>query len=119
MPPQETGKQRAARIPLDYYKHSDCLGKWKTRLGWLALIVPLAWLGTNFALSNQQDFYSSRGPVSAVHQTWDASCSTCHVNFTPISNHSFALADSGGRRGEFQAMPNLPRRPGSFRHAAR
>ena len=25
MPAQETGKQRASRIPLDYYKHADGL----------------------------------------------------------------------------------------------
>ena len=42
MPPQVTGKTRAARIPLDYYKHPDILHTWQGRLGWIALIVPLA-----------------------------------------------------------------------------
>jgi predicted CXXCH cytochrome family protein len=90
MPAQETGKQRATRIPLDYYKHSDALERWKVRLGGLALVVTLAWIGTHFALSEQRDFHASRGTVAAVHQTWNAECSACHVNFTPVSSHSWS-----------------------------
>lgn len=90
MPPQETGKQRAARIPLDYYKHSDPLERWKLRLGGLALVATLAWVGVQSVLSEQRDFQASRGAVAAVHQTWDSQCSACHVDFTPISSHSWA-----------------------------
>lgn len=90
MPAQETGKQRAARIPLDYYKHADGLERWKLRLGGLALVATLAWAGTYFALSEQRDFHASRGHVAAVHQSWNAECSACHVDFTPISSYSWA-----------------------------
>ncbi len=91
MPPPVTGKQRAARIPLDYYKKSDLLGRWKTVLGWAALLAPSLWLGVGFGMSGQGDFHASRGPVSSVHQIWDASCSTCHTNFTPISSNAFQV----------------------------
>jgi hypothetical protein len=90
MPPQETGKQRAARIPLDYYKHADVLESWKLRLGGLAMIVTLTWVGLHFALSEQPHFHASRGSVASVHQAWDAQCSACHADFTPISSHSWA-----------------------------
>src|SRR5437879_713801 len=86
-----TGKQRAARIPLDYYKKSDVLGKWKCWLGWAALIVPMLCFGVSFGMGEQGDFHASRGPVSSVHQNWDASCSTCHTTFTPISSNSFRI----------------------------
>ena len=32
--PITEGKQRASRIPLDYYKHPDPLVRWKRRLTW-------------------------------------------------------------------------------------
>ena len=40
--------------------------------------------------SGQPDFHATRGPVAAVHQTWESNCQACHVDFTPISSHSWA-----------------------------
>lgn len=99
MPPQVTGKQRAARIPLNYYHTPDSLRIWQGRLGWLALALSLGWLGASLVCADhreQLDFYASRAPVAGVHQNWDASCSTCHTSFTPISSNSLGLfwADS-------------------------
>ncbi len=113
MPPQETGKQKAARIPLDYYKKRDVLHTMQARLGWLALIVPLLWVGVGLVWGDQRDFSSSRGPVAAVHQTWDANCSACHVSFTPISSNSFRVplimgeaTDSSAKCQTCHAGPN-------------
>jgi len=90
MAPQETGKQRAARIPLDYYKHADLLESWKLRLTGIVLLISLGWAGIHFALGGQRHFQASRGPVAGVHQVWDAQCNACHVGFTPISSNSWA-----------------------------
>lgn len=88
-PPQETGKQRAARIPLDYYKRTDGLERWKVRLTGIALLITLGWLGASWAISGQDDFQSSRGPLASVHQNWDNQCQACHEPFTSISSHSW------------------------------
>ena len=87
--PQETGKQRAARIPLDYYKHGDTIERWKLHLAGVAVLATLAWMGASWALSGQDDFQSSRGPVASVHQNWDTQCQACHEPFTSISSHSW------------------------------
>jgi hypothetical protein len=88
-PPHETGKQRAARIPLDYYKRTDGLERWKVRLAGVALLVTLGWLGASWAISGQDDFQSSRGPLASVHQSFDNQCQACHEPFTSISSHSW------------------------------
>src|SRR5260370_10334336 len=90
MPPHDAGKERSSRIPLDCHTPSDSLARWKERLGAAAFFVSMAWLGASLVLSDQRDFYASRGPVASVHQIWDAQCSACHESFTPISSHSWA-----------------------------
>lgn len=85
MPPQETGKQRAARIPLDYYKKPDRLGRWKRGLGVLALLLAVGWPLAALVRGHRAELDYSRGPVAAVHATWDANCNACHVPFSPIS----------------------------------
>ncbi|MBI3411763.1 MAG: hypothetical protein HY040_25815 [Planctomycetes bacterium] len=93
MAQRESGKQRATRIPLDYFKAANPLEKWKGLLGWAALLIPAAWLGASYVLSlargQEPDLHASRGPVAAVHQAWNAQCSACHVPFQAISSHSF------------------------------
>src|SRR4051794_32219818 len=85
MPPQETGKQRAGRIPLDYFRTPDRLGKWKRWLGVLALLAAVAWPASAFLRGDRAELDYSRGPVAAVHATWDANCNACHVPFQAIS----------------------------------
>jgi hypothetical protein len=90
MPPPVTGKQRAARIPLDYYKHPTFLN-WGR--GWwaflIAVLVPVAWIGSGYLMSGQGQTYYSRGPVTAVHATWDHDCMACHTAFTPLSGDAY------------------------------
>ena len=39
----ETGKKRAVRIPLDYYKKPDLLASWRLVLSAAALLVAAGW----------------------------------------------------------------------------
>ncbi len=82
-----TGKQRAARISLDYYKQPDALHRVKL---WLTCIVVAAallwWLGTSFLRGDGGRLLYSRGPVANVHAAWDSQCWACHENFKPIND---------------------------------
>ena len=90
MPPQ-TGRQRAARIPLDYYKRPTLLD-WGR--GWLALgiaaLVALGWWATGWLWAGQGQAYYSRGPLTAVHASWDSDCAACHTPFTPVGGEAWA-----------------------------
>src|SRR5947209_10416723 len=87
---QETGKQRATRIPLDYFKYPNGLEKWRHWLSLLALIVVLGgWLGWGLVRSDQVQATYSRGPVAAVHAAWDHNCAVCHVNFQRMSRENW------------------------------
>jgi nitrate/TMAO reductase-like tetraheme cytochrome c subunit len=89
MAQQETGKQRASRIPLDYYKRPDRLATWKSRLTILALALVVLYLAGGWALGTQGEQRFSHGPVASVHQAWENRCETCHVPFQPIKQDSF------------------------------
>ncbi|MBI3822746.1 MAG: hypothetical protein HY289_08700, partial [Planctomycetes bacterium] len=60
------------RTPLDCHRHADLLARWKERLGGGALLLCVGWLATNLVLSEEGDLYSSRGPVTSVHRSWEA-----------------------------------------------
>jgi hypothetical protein len=91
MPPPETGRQRAARIPLDYYNHPNPLDLGR---GWWALgiaaLLALGGVATGWLASGHGQSYYSRGPVAAVHATWEDNCMACHTPFTPISGEAWA-----------------------------
>jgi hypothetical protein len=90
MPPlKETGKQRAIRIPLDYYKRPHFMERWKRWAAIIAFVTTLAWLGTSLLRSDQNRLSYSRGPVAGVHAAWDAQCDACHVPFQPITNEAW------------------------------
>jgi hypothetical protein len=78
-------RQRAVRIPLDYFKQADALTRWKLGLTALALLVALGWWTTGLATSAGGRLRYSRGPVEAVHATWEANCDACHAPFSPIN----------------------------------
>ena len=85
MAPKITGKQRAVRIPLDYYKHRDPLTRWKLALALLAPALALGWwFGGDAWSRGQAGLRASHGPVAAVHATWEQQCEACHVPFAPI-----------------------------------
>src|SRR5262245_61139105 len=41
----ETGKQRASKIPLDYFRHSSPLDRWRLWLAIIALAATVGWIG--------------------------------------------------------------------------
>jgi hypothetical protein len=90
-PPPETGRQRASRIPLDYYKKRNPLERTKLVLAILALLGSGLWLGYLFAQGDRGRMAYSRGPVASVHAAWDNKCEACHVNFSPMSKHNTLL----------------------------
>jgi hypothetical protein len=88
-----TGKQRAVRIPLDYYKHLDALTRWKLALAFLASVLALGWWFGGDAWSHGQTALRvSHGPVAAVHATWEQRCEVCHVPFQPIGSETWPVA---------------------------
>src|SRR5438128_807872 len=82
--PHETGKQRAARIPLDYYKRPDDLVRRKLRLTLIMFLLSTACLAGGLLFSNHGQQLYSRGPVAAVHATWEENCDACHSPFHPL-----------------------------------
>lgn len=93
---QETGKLRAARIPLDYYKKPNRLERWKGRFLALGVLAALLWWGASSLLrSDQGRSLYDRGPVAAVHATWEDKCDACHESFRPISTEALARSFAG------------------------
>jgi Cytochrome c7 and related cytochrome c len=90
MPPHETGKQRAAKVPLDYYKRPDALEKWKLWLTAAAAAVTVGWLIVGLFRSDAGESRYSRGPVANVHAVWEDNCNACHAPFTPISGNAWS-----------------------------
>ena len=97
MPSKQTGKQRAAPIPLDYFKTRDPLSKAKVNLTLLALVAAVVWWGIGLrptrshplAESEWSRMRYSHGPVAEVHATWDSRCEACHLDFKPINADSW------------------------------
>jgi hypothetical protein len=79
-----TGKQRASRIPLDYYKHPDKLVRWKHWLTWGAAILTVLWIASVFlagekSILGQRRF--SHGTVAVAHKPIEHDCAACHPGF--------------------------------------
>jgi predicted CXXCH cytochrome family protein len=81
---RETGKQRAARIPLDYFKHPDRLVRTKYQLTFLAIFAAVAFWAIGWLLGDRGRVQYSHGPVNVVHAAWETNCEACHVPFEPI-----------------------------------
>jgi hypothetical protein len=92
---QQTGKQRAARIPLDYYKRPNWLERWKGWLALLALVVTAGWVAAGFFQRGGGTARYSRGPVAAVHAAWNDRCEACHADFSPVSSRGVGVAFHG------------------------
>lgn len=88
MPPRETGKERASRIQLDYYKHPDRLLRVKLWLTLAALVPALLWLVGGLVYSRQAQALYSRGPVAAAHAAWEDKCEVCHTAYQPLSSEN-------------------------------
>jgi hypothetical protein len=75
---QQTGKQRALRIPLDYFRQPEPFGRWKGRLALLAFLVSAGWCAASYFGWKRGSLDYSRGPVASVHATWENDCEACH-----------------------------------------
>lgn len=92
-----SGKQRASRIPLDYFKKHDAILRWKLGLSALALLIALGWWATGFSFGGSGlvgdtatgRMRYSHGPVSRVHAMWETKCEACHVAFAPIGQDAW------------------------------
>ena len=108
-----SGKQRAARIPLDYFMKPDRLTKAKLSLSFLALVAAVGWWASGlrpsrsnlFAESDSARMRYSHGPVAEVHAPWDARCEACHADFRPIGEDAWTTKvglDSRAAEGKCQ-----------------
>jgi hypothetical protein len=88
-PPLKTGKQRATRIPLDYYRHRDRLESWKRWLTGGAFLLVLGWVLSGLVWTDQGRLRYSRGPLATVHATWETKCDACHVAYEPMSGENW------------------------------
>lgn len=86
---RETGRQRAMRIPLDYYKRPGPLERGKKVLAWTAIVAGLLFGAFTLFAGDRGNKMVSRGQVHAVHAAWDQNCEACHVPFSPITKQNF------------------------------
>lgn len=82
----ETGKQRAARIPLDYFKRSDRIQRWKVWLTAAAAALVLIWWASTWVRGERGRSVHSPGQLAMVHATWETECQACHVPFQPLAS---------------------------------
>ena len=81
--PGETAKQRARRIPLDYYRQLTGLdaAKWLlTTLASLAAGGYVLWTISGWLIGRPEATRQfSPGPVASAHALWESDCAACHV----------------------------------------
>src|SRR6266567_3552260 len=98
MPPI-TGKQRASRIPLDYYKHPDRLVRWKRWLTWGAGILTVLWVASLIPAGERSLLGPSRfshGGLATAHKPIESDCAACHRNFAFVASRD----DAGHFKGD-------------------
>jgi hypothetical protein len=79
-----TGKDKAARVPLDYFR---TVGKRKVAVALIALLVTAAALGASLASGYWRDL-ASPGKVHSVHIAWEHDCSACHTPGQPTGSRN-------------------------------
>jgi hypothetical protein len=93
--PADPGQTRPARIPLDYFKQTDGVRRWKLILTAVAVAATVVWLLSGLLQSDGGRLRYSRGPVASVHAMWDSQCDACHSSFQPIQSDTWASAIVG------------------------
>ena len=75
---KDDGKARASRIPLDYYKTGDAIGRGKVALSGLAVLAAVGWWATGFSLGGSRGLVdqSDRGRLRSYQ------CNACCKPFT-------------------------------------
>jgi len=97
---QESGKQRATRIQLDYYKKSTYLDRTKSTFALICLLGAVGWMALVYAQGEKGQAAFSRGQVTKFHASWNDNCTVCHVDFEPISKNSFTMKWQGHEAGK-------------------
>lgn len=107
---QDSARERAQGIRLDYFKHPSKLEQTKWLLAIVGVLVVFAWLGFTMLLpaeASQEQF--SPGPINRVHvakvqaaaaqQNKDSTCEVCHTPGQPLRGDSWFLWGRGELRG--------------------
>jgi predicted CXXCH cytochrome family protein len=98
MPTPIKAKEKAVRIPLDYFKTPDRLERWRRGFWIVAFLGVVTWVATGFSfggsgwVKERDRLRYSHGPVARVHATWDAKCEACHQPFSPIRGEIWPTA---------------------------
>ena len=90
-------------VPLDYFRQSNGLLRWKNRLAGLALVLTLIWLAFGWVRGDRGRSRYSPGSLAVVHATWNDQCAACHVDFVPINRS----AGVGRLLGDFHGGDSL------------
>lgn len=104
MAAKETGKTRALRIPLDYFKRPDPLARWKLWLAGIAFLLSLGWAGA--VCLRQNSHAAERGPVASVHALWESRCDSCHQPFVPLAQDNILHRLGAGASSNDQLCSN-------------
>jgi hypothetical protein len=108
--PNETGKERWARIEQDYYRNDKVVRR-RGLLGLVAMLVALGWLVLAPRLDAkrqprvrlfEQTSLASPGPLARTHATWETECQACHLEFQSMSGETVSPVRwlSWGNRAE-------------------
>ena len=87
---RETGKQRAQRIQIDYYRHGGGLQRLRGACVWVATAVAGLYAGYVVLFSGGGS-HTSTGPLSDAHASIESDCSSCHEGFTPIDSQAVKI----------------------------
>ncbi len=96
MAPPDTGRQRALRIPLDYFKTPGLWERRKLLATIAAVVAAAAWWTAGVLLGRQDASFHSPGSLASVHHTWESQCSACHADFHAIRDDAIAVRWEGG-----------------------
>lgn len=93
-------KERASRIPTNYYRNRNPMERWKMLSALGATVLTVVWLAWGFAADSGlpspswiEDRYS-HGPLCKAHQRdregnpLESNCSACHVSFPVLGGES-------------------------------
>jgi predicted CXXCH cytochrome family protein len=95
MAPPVTGRQRASRIPLDYFKTPSLWERRKLAATVVMLAAAAAWWTAGILLGRPNAFFSPDS-LASVHHTWESQCSACHADFQPIRDDAVGTRWEGG-----------------------
>ncbi len=86
---QTTVKQRAARIPLDYFRRKSVLERGKLWLAMLAGAAGIGYVAWGAVGGSDVARHYSPGPLAVAHAMWDTRCDACHQSFVPLGSDAW------------------------------